>query len=230
MADLFWAFENPAAKAAGALPPSLLELNYGRREGAAPKDLQRAAALGRPITPADCGPIRVIAGYGVLVSCPGSVTLRRAESPRAERSFAPGSASFGLAEISGDGWPVGDTGLIASWIGGSEYVKIQTGIMIFFPRGMSLYQGPLPNVQLTDAPSVEVMAGIEYASKNRLWPSEGEALAWSSINVIVRLPEHGRTVKLDRGDPLCWAFPVPARSAITLKKLALSDTAQDAAS
>lgn len=222
MPDLYWAFENPAVRDAGALPPVHLELDYGVRQGSAPKDLQRAAALGRPVTPADCGPVRVIARYGFMIRCPGRVVLKRAEHQRSERLHSPELAAFGPAEIQGDPWPVGDSGLIASWVSGSEYVKIQSGLMIFFPRDMYLYQGPLPNAQLVDGPDVEVMAGLEYSSKDRLWPDQDGHLGWASINVIARLPAPGRTVEMAAGDPLCWVFPVAARPTIRLGKLPLA--------
>jgi hypothetical protein len=223
MPDLYWAFENAAVRDAGALPPEHLELKYGLRQGAPPKDLQRAAALGRPVTPADCGPIRVIARYGFVIRCPGRVVLRRAESERRERLHTPELAAFGPAQIEGDPWPVGDSGFIASWISGSEYVKIQTGILLAFPRDMYLYQGPLPNAQLVDGLDVEVMAALEYPSKDRIWPDQNGHLAWASINVISRLPAPGRTVELAAGDPLCWVFPVVARSAVQLSKLPLAE-------
>ncbi|MEV6923927.1 hypothetical protein AB0M46_05360 [Dactylosporangium sp. NPDC051485] len=221
MADLFWAFENPAVRDAGALPPVQLGLDYGTRPAPTPKDLQRAAALGRPVTPADCGPIRVISRYGFMIRCPGRVVLQRAEHRRTERLFTNELAAYGVAEIRGDRWPIGDTGFIASWISGSEYVKIQTGVMLFFPRDMYLYQGPLPNAQLVDGLDVEVMAGLEYPSKDRLWPDHDGDLAWASINAIVRIPQPGQIIELAAGDPLCWVFPVSARSEFQLSKLPL---------
>ncbi len=147
--------------------------------------------------------------------------LQRAERHRPERFLSAERATFGFAEIGGDAWPVGDTGFIASWISGSEYVKIQTGVLLFFPRDMHLYQGPLPNAQLVDGSGLDVMAGLEYSTKDRLWPHEGTNLGWSSINVIVRLPPVGQTVEVAAGDPLCWAFLVPGRSALRLSKLPL---------
>ena len=219
MPDLLWAFENVAVRDAGALPPVPLELDYGVPRGAPARDLPRAAALGRPVTPADCGPVRVISRYGFAVRCPGKVVLRRAGNPSADRHFADDHASFGHAVIGGDRWPQGDSGFIASWLSGSEYVKVQTGVMLFFPRDVYLYQGPLPNAQLVDGPHLDVMAGMEYPSKDRLWPAADGDLAWSSINVIVRLPPHEETVELAAGDPLCWVFAAPARSTVSLRRM-----------
>jgi hypothetical protein len=219
MPDLEWAFENHAVRDAGALPPEPLDLAYATRTGPPARDVQRAAAMGRPVTPADCGPVRVIANYGYTVRCPGTVTLTRAVTPARDRQHHGTTATFGHAVIGGDLWPVGDSGRIASWISGSEYVKIQTGVMIFFPRGTYLYQGPLPNSRLIAGLDLDVMAGLEYPTRKQTWPvGDAEGRPWASINVIARLPPPGRTVTLAPGDPLCWVFAVPARSSLTLTK------------
>ena len=223
MVDLFWAYENARVRDAGTLPPEPLDLAYGTPAGPPVRDLQRAAALGRPVTPADCGPVRVISRYGFVVRCPARTVLRRAEHPVGERVFTDTSACYGHAEVGGDPWPAGDSGFVASWISGSEYVKIQTGIMIFFPPDMYLYQGPLPNTQLLDHATAEVMAGLEYPSKDRVWTrDDGDSLAWSSINVIVRLPPPGRALQIDSGAPLAWVFPVPSRAAVHLARMPVS--------
>lgn len=221
MAELLWAYESAAARRAGALPPLSLDLSCGWRTEPPAKDIQRAAALGRRVTPADCGPVRVISRYGFAVRCPGSVTLRRAAQPVNERQFTDTGASFGEAVIGGSPWPIGDTGFVASWITGSEYVKIHTGVMLFFPRDMYLYQGPLPNRQLLDGHDVDVMAGIEYPSRDRMWPVGDTQVPWSSINVIVRLPPPGAIINIQAGHALCWVFPVPSRSAVRMTKLGI---------
>jgi len=230
MVDLFWAYENASVRDAGAFPPEPLDLAYGAPDGPPVRDLQRAAALGRPVTPADCGPIRVISRYGFVVRCPRSTVLRRAKHPANERVFTASNASYGHAEVGGDPWPAGDSGFVASWISGSEYVKIQTGVMIFFPFDMYLYQGPLPNPQLLDHVTAEVMAGLEYPSKDRVWSQDGSSYAWSSINVIVRLPAPGRTLRIDAGAPLVWVFPVLSRAAVHISRMPLSGHRRDAES
>jgi hypothetical protein len=221
MVDLFWAYENARVRDAGTFPPEPLDLAYGTPAAPPAQDLQRAAAVGRPVKPADCGPIRVISRYGFLVRCPGRTILRRATHPVGERIFTDTNASYGHAEVGGAPWPIGDSGFVASWISGSEYVKIQTGVMVFFPPDMYLYQGPLPNVQLLDCASADVMAGLEYPSKDRVWTHDGDSLAWSSINVIVRLPPLGRTLSIDAGTPLAWLFPVPSRTAVHMARMPL---------
>lgn len=225
MADLYWAFENGKVRDAGALPPEPLDLAYGRPDGPAPRQIARAAALGRPVTPADCGPIRLISQYGFTVRCPGRAVLQRTMVPSDDHATAS-LARSGLIEVGGDRWPVGDSGFIASWITGSEYVKIQTGIMIFFPATHYLYQGPLPNAQLNPDACADVMAGLEYPSAQRRWKHEGELLAWSSINVIVRLPPPGQRVELAAGEPLVWVFPAPSRAAVRMQRMPPESLAQ----
>jgi hypothetical protein len=230
MVDLFWAYENARVRDAGALPPEPLDLAYGSPDGPPPQDLQRAAALGRPVTPADCGPVRVISRYGFAVRCPRRTVLRRAARPVRERIFTDSTASYGHVEVCGDPWPTGDSGFVASWISGSEYVKLQTGVMIFFPSDMYLYQGPLPNSQLLDNATADVMAGLEYPGKERLRAYEGGSLAWSSINVIARLPPLGCELRIDAGDPLAWVFPVPSRTAVRMTRMPLPDHRRDSES
>lgn len=219
MGELFWAYENQSVRSAGALPPVPLDLVYGMPSGPPVKDVQRAAALGRPVTPADCGPVRVISRYGFVVRCPGEVVLQRAEPPQHDRHFGENRAAFGSAVVAGGRWPQGDSGFIASWIAGSEYVKVQTGVMVFFPEDTYLYQGPLPNAQLLDGPVPDVMAAMEYPSRDRLWPLRGRRVPWASVNVIVRLPPLGMSVHIVAGAPLCWFFSVAPRPQLKLEKL-----------
>ncbi len=95
--------------------------------------------------------------------------------------------------------------------------------MIFFPLDMYLYQGPLPNTQLLNLATAEIMAGLKYPSKDRVWTrDDGDSLAWSSINVIVRLPPPGRALQIDSGAPLAWVFPVPSRAAVHLARMPVS--------
>jgi hypothetical protein len=219
MVELIWAFENARVRDAGALPPEQLSLDYGVREPGSRTHRGHPADPNRLVTPAACGPVRVISRYGFVVRCPGELTLRRLEQPARERVFEPGLARFGLAEISGTPWPIGDTGLVAGWISGSEYVKIQTGVMILFPADVFLYQGPLPNSQLIEGYRAEVMAGLEYPNPARVLEHEGRTLNYASINVITRLPEIGEVLHLHRGDPLCWLFAVQPIQTATLRRM-----------
>jgi len=218
MPELYWAYENAACRDAGAIVPEPPDMTYAHRTLPAAKDLAREAELGRPVLPFDCPPVRLIAGYGFQVYCPGEVVLKRADHRRRLRSFATNHASFGLADIGGDPWPQSDSGLVASWISGSEFVKIQTGIMVFFPIDTYLYQGPLPNAGLDGDGGADVMAGLEYPHAKRQREIAGATYGWSCLNVIVRLPPQGQVVKLGRGDPLAWFFAVPKRAEVSLTR------------
>lgn len=219
MFNLRWAFENAAARDAGAIAPSGLQsLTHAIATQPRSHDLAHDAELGRVVSPADCPPVRLVAGYGYEAACPGDVVLRRSEHHRRERHFGDRKAHFGLAEIEGDPWPHSDSGLVASWISGSEFVKVQTGILIYFSLDTYLFQGPLPNRDLEPAPGPDVMAGLEYPHADRQHQVEGGAMAYSCLNAIVRLPPLGEVTRIRRGDPLVWFYPVPKRSAGGLER------------
>lgn len=210
---LYWSFEGAECAAAGAIPPEPMSLAYGRRAKDSPFRSQnyrqrwRAIEAGYRVVPSDCPPVRLIAGYGLLVRCPGEVRIQRSAEPRPERIYDGDRAAYGLAELGGTPWPVGDSGFVASWISGSEFAKIQTGIRIHFPAHMHLYQGPLPNETLLEGHRPEVMAGLEYASAANLEHIGGIAYGVATLNVIVRLSQ--KPMVLHREEALAWVFPVP---------------------
>lgn len=218
MLDLKWAFESQLVKKYGAIPPENLDLKYALRLQKKEKDLSRAVAKGRKVHPYDCGPIAVIARYGFSVRCPGNVILERNVNILTEREFGDDYAAFGESIIKGDAWPNSDSGFIASWIAGSEYVKIQTGILIFFPKNSHLYQGPVPNSSLMDI-HFQTMAGIEYGNPIRQCTINNILYNYSSLNIIVRLPPTGETLALKRGQEIAWFFPTFKASEFTLSIL-----------
>lgn len=219
---LFWDLADDHVRAAGALPPEPLAMPYARQPHDSPYRLRDFAARWRGLEggyeaqPGDCPPIRLIAGYGFVVRCPGRVRLRRRASPSRERLRAASRASFGWCDIEGDEWPEGDSGLVASWISTSEFVKVQTGVRIWFPVDAYLYQGPLPNGELADDEPLPVMAGLEYARPGATQTLEGESYGRADLNVIVRLPEAGQELVIERGRALCWLFPSVRASASDL--------------
>lgn len=224
---LYWDYENAECLAAGAIPPESLALPYGKQSRNSPftsKDyvtIWRAIESGYLTQPGDCPPIRLIANYGFSVRCPGKVFMRRLPERIRLRKFESDRALFGVAEIGGDHWPKSDSGFIASWIAGSEFVKIQTGIRIFFPAEHYLYQGPLPNVVLFQESSLDIMAGIEYAAEKRMTEINGRQYGVANLNTIARLPTVGNTVNLKRGDLLSWFFVVSTKKSLFLKQLDL---------
>lgn len=228
---LYWSYEAEACRAAGALPPERMQLPYGVRDRASPfgtrdyATIWRAIERGYEVKPGDCPPVRLISRYGVVVRCPGRVRARRLPERSATRSFSEEHARFGIIEVGGDAWPVGDSGFVASWIAGSEFIKVQTGIGIHFPADGYLYQGPIPNRGLVDDSPVEVMAGMEYVNDNRVREIAGRRYGLAHMNVIVRLPPADRVLELSRGTPLAWVFPVHASSQVQLS--ALGDPANE---
>lgn len=213
---MYWAFADETVQRAGAIPPEPLELGYGcipdgqRLRGT---DLQRAHLRGRKVQPADCPPIRVIARYGFLVRSPGAVAVDRVE-PHRWPNFGAAYSEFGTVRVSGDKWPEGDSGFVASWISGADFVKVHTGIRIYFPADHLLYMGPLPNS--SEIPSYEVgysvMAGAEYFRVDNSATIAGERYGISTVNVIVKIPDlEGASWKLAAGEPLAWLIAIPKR-------------------
>jgi hypothetical protein len=227
---LYWDYANAECRAVGALPPEPLVLPYGEQPSNSPfisKDytkIWRAIESGYVTQPSDCPPVRLISHYGFLVRCPGKVFIRRLSETMRFRKFESGRAMFGITEVGGDRWPEGDSGFIASWIAGSEFVKIQTGILIFFPTRYYLYQGPLPNTTLLKQSNIDVMAGLEYATNKRMTEINSQQYGVANLNIIIQLPNLGETINLNPGDLLAWFFVVPAKGAVRLKHLGLSSS------
>lgn len=219
---LYWEFAGDEVEQAGALPPERLQLPYVTQADVSAYRIPdytrrwRILEAGYDAEPADCPPIRLIGTYGFLVRCPGNVTLRRRTVRASERSWTNGAASFAWCDIEGDPWPEGDSGLIASWISTSQYAKVQTGVRIWFPASVHLYQGPLPNSTLMQTHRAQVMAGLEYPRAATLREIGGKRYARADLNVIVALPECGSLLTIERGCPLAWAFPCLRRSAFDL--------------
>lgn len=211
---MYWAFDNARSKQAGAYPPEPLDLAYGHRaEGAsAPRgpELQRAYTLSaREVGPSDCGPMRVISRFGNVVRAPGAITVGREKPARKWRDFQDDSSAYGAVRVSGDPWHGTESGFVASWVAGSEYVKISTGIIVFFPKGHFLYQGPVPNRQLVDdlgvaSEQLDVMSGLEYFVPARSREIDGQMYGIAALNVIARAPWNGSTVEVSRGEIIGW--------------------------
>lgn len=222
---LFWGYKEETFRDFGALPPEPLNLPYSKRSMDSPffsgdfSTVWRAIEAGYTVKPSDCPPMRFTAKYGYAIRCPGAVTIRRLPQRLNCRVFEEDKARYGIAEVGGGKWPCSDSGFIASWIAGSEFVKIQTGIDFFFPASCCLYQGPLPNRTLFDYKKIEIMAGIEYAKGNRSRVLHDRSYGIANLNVIIRLPPLGETLHIDRGQLLSWVFPVPLKKSISLKQI-----------
>jgi len=214
--SLLWQFSSDACKEAGAIPPEGSRLAYGRQPPESPfrthhfQTINRAIHIGYQTVPGDCPPMRLISRWGFCARVPRDTFVKRLDIPEQYRSVTPNESRFGLCAVRGDTWPEGDTGFVASWISGSEFVKIQTGIDILFPSALMLYQGPIPNSALLAGGSgAEVMAGFEAASALRVIRRDGREYGVANLNYIVRLPPAGTELILRRNDLLGWFFAIP---------------------
>jgi hypothetical protein len=221
--QLLWYFDN-GAQEAGALPPEPLGTSFSRVPSDSPirgtdfASMWRAIEAGYQTQPADCPPVRLLGRYGYAVRCPGRVEARRLSERREERLLGPGHAAFGLADLRGDAWCLSDSGLVASWISGSEFIKVLTGVKVLCPEHLVLYQGPLPNASLLgDGP--QALAGMEFFNHRRSRVLDGVRYGVCSINVVFRLPPEGERLLLERGALLAWLFPVLPRTELTLRRL-----------
>lgn len=220
--QLIWRFAEGVPPS--ALPPEVARFDFGRQDAHSPfRDRSyltrwRAIEASYQTLPADCPPVRALSAYGFIARSPGAVRVRRASSPLRERLLGPRKAAFGVAEIEGDEWPGSDSGLIASWIMGSEFVKIQTGIELVFPNDTWLMQSSLPNRSLQPPGSnLEVMSGVEPPSSSRTEILDGRLWTVSPLNIIARVPPDGEEGLADRGDALAWFFPVPSGGGWSLR-------------
>lgn len=215
---IHWEFGSPELEAAGARPPEPMDLDYGRLPPGDPRPhgtgLQRAALAGRKVTPADCPPIRVISRYGFVLRCPGAVRVWRTEPPARWRRFDEDSSSYGSVRVAGDRWPEGDSGFVASWISGSDFVKVQTGVRLWYPADHLLMTGPVPNLaELSgSAAGHAVMAGLEYSRPDVTRVIGGTRCARSVLNVVVKIPDRpGDCWAVDAGEPLAWLTLLPKK-------------------
>lgn len=215
---VYWAYETIEAKDKGAIPPASHYASYSIRENPRSKNLIREEALGRKIVPSDCGPMRVIGHYGFIVKSPGNVTIKRNLERERLKKFENNHASYGYANITGDTWPFTESGLVASWISGSEYVKIHTGIVVFFDSDAYLFQGPIPNKNHPRS-KFQVMAGIEYGSRQDKYTINGKEMFMAYLNVIIKIPPLGESINISRGEELLWFYPVLKPKELSLQKI-----------
>lgn len=174
---MYSAYDNPTSRNTEAYPAEPLNWVYGRDTGVGKRlhdiDLQRAYTVnGRPVRRLDCGPIRVISTFGHIVRELGRVIIERAAPPNRWRDFSDNHSTYGPVRVSGDRWHGTESGFVASWLAGSEYAKISTGIHAFLPKGHLLYQGLMLNPQLigddTAPAGLDVTAGLEYVTPDRM--------------------------------------------------------------
>lgn len=227
---MHWAYDNIKSKSSGAYPPEPLDLEYGHRSSDDSKlrgvELQRAfTATGREVRPADCGPVQVISRFGYAIRTPGRITIQQEAEALRWRDFGDDSSAYGRVRVGGDLWHGTESGYVASWISGSPYIKISTGILVFFPKGNLLYQGPLPNRQLVEDKAIapqqlDIMAGMEYYVPSRSRKIDGVDHGMAALNFIARVPEVGSTVEVQKGQVVGWVHLVAPQSSQRMEPLA----------
>lgn len=120
---LWWSYENQAVKDIGSFPPEPLNLIESKMAPDSPyrlKDRERIDQTLRDTNyktqPNDCGPYRLISSYGFVARAPADIIIECSENNE--------------VNISSVKWPYSENGYIAVPIANSEYLKINTGIMM----------------------------------------------------------------------------------------------------
>lgn len=205
--------------------PEKLCLSYGVSESDSPFNtknffqITQAIRSGYEPKPSDCPPIRLTSKYGFSIRCPGNATVEMNESFSHEKIENHDSVIYGYTKITGDKTSHSDSGYIVSWIKGSRYVKIITGIKIYFPTDYYLYQSAPPNFELIEGynPTLCVMTGIEYPHmKRRVTINNVE---YSSTDLVLVVKAKGSSLTVTKGELLGVFYLVPDISKQKLQKL-----------
>ena len=161
---------------------------------------------GYVIQPNDCPPIRNINTYGYEVKCPGIVNIVKNSGSR-HRKTTETDATYGIFTHSGDKCNYSDSTFLSSWLANSGYVKITTGLIVYCPLGIGLYQGPVPYY---GNHSIEVFSAIEYGNSSGVKIIDGKKHFRVDINFVIQV--NCDRVELYRGAPLGVFYPVlPSR-------------------
>jgi hypothetical protein len=212
---LYWTYLSSAHKTAGALSPTACDFAYGRFDRMSPYakhsdyvERSRAVESGYQVQPSDCPPMRAMAKTGLIFRCPSLVEAEGIEY-RSDRQFDDQSSSHGALRLRGVPWPGSDSGYAASWISGSQFMKIQTGIVVICPRELGLFQGPVPNSDLMpDCLQLTGYSAIEYYSSRRRVLRQGNEYFAVEMNFIYKAPDKGCHVEIRPGTPIGWALPL----------------------
>lgn len=212
---LYWTYLSPAHKAAGAMSPTTCDFPYGRFDPLSPYarrldyvERSRAIESSYKVQPSDCPPMRAMAKTGLIFRCPSLVEAEGIQY-RSDKEFSDHSSSHGALRVSGTPWPGSDSGYAASWISGSQFMKVQTGIILICPRGLGLFQGPIPNADLiSDCLRLTGYSAIEYYSSRRRFLNMGDEYFTVEMNFIYKAPETGCRIEIKPGTPIGWALPL----------------------
>lgn len=174
----------------------------------------RAIEDGYEVHPSDCPAIRFSSHYGYIAKAPVGGWIARQRTVALVRRFGRGWASFGHARVGGEQWVDSDSGFLASWIAGSQYVKLQTGLRIYYPANCVVYQGPIPRWAsgAGDTKGIQAEVALE-APGARLITIAGARMGVCDLNAIVRLPNGLDRLVIPRGEPVLWFFLAPRKSS-----------------
>jgi hypothetical protein len=231
--ELLWDYADGSARASGALPPERMRLPSARMSEGSPfrrgsdssnrnaddrfTDIWRAIEHGYVVSPGDCPAVRALSCHGFVVRCPGLVVARRIAPPVRYRKISQEHSRFGEVEVSGTPWPGTDSGHIASWIAGSGFVKVHSGISVFFPADHLLYQGPPPDYNGRAA--IACVPGLERADPRHTIFVRGQKHGVAELNMIFALPPLGEHLRIARGTVIGWFIPIQ-RGTPTLTHIA----------
>lgn len=212
---LFWRFRDTVSASLTRYPPEQLDLPYGKPVENSPfrtreyQVIHKGLHDGYETQPSDCPAIRAISKHGILIRNPGEVRAcllpRRLRFPVFENDWA----ARDFVKVSGARLADSDSGFLASWITGSRFIKIQTGIEIYYPAEYFLLQAPIPNgLFCAPSPPPGVSSGLEFSRSARCEEIGNRKYCRTDINVIVALPNQGE-LYIEEGALLQWITLVP---------------------
>lgn len=225
--EIFWNFNSIESKETGALPPIKTKLEFSSFKHDSIYHLEsfiekkRAIEKGYIVTPQDCPAIININNYGFLFKSPGNIKVTYKENYFTDKLFSNERTEHGHFIIEGDYWPRSDSDKILSWITGSKFFKIQTGIDVYFPINYSLYQGAIPFGEEYDKQGFNIWQGIEIFSKNRVIEINGKSYCICNINFIGTFKDGINSFEILKNDPIGIVYPVIPTRKIKLNQLIL---------
>lgn len=223
--NLYWDYSFDNAMNFGATPPLNTSLGFSK-----PKDnglltskdflsKKRKIESGYIVDPNDCPAILSINNYGFIFKSPGDVKVKIKDLYISNRIIKSDKSIHGYHEIYGQYWPHSDSQKIASWISGSKYIKIHTGIIVYFPEEYILYQGPIPQGKEKDIQDFVVWEGLETYNKERSIKIDNRNYGMANINFILS-PKHSNTsFEIVKGQILGVVYPILKRNKFKLEKL-----------
>lgn len=222
MINLFWEPYNSDLKEI-IIPPKKFKGAYSQKpvDGISNIKSLRERELkllkGYEITPQDCPAIRHINNYGYQFFCPVDVVIERLSSYH-ERRIEDDYSIYGNYKFSGDKFPIGDSGFCASWLVNPNYIKINTGIQLFYPSDIILYQGDVPFNEKIERDYV-IWSGLEsYNSKREVRINDDVPYAYADITFVISLNPNVDVLKIKKGTPLGIIYPVYKQNQFNLKK------------